>query len=79
MEIRIVLWRDGAAQVVEIDAAVLAHGQIGDFVAVLFEALAGVEHGLVLGHLRDDVIAFFAVHLRGALDEPGCSTRWRRW
>ncbi len=60
--------RDGAAQVVEIDAAVLVHGQVGDFVAVLFQALAGVEHGLVLGHLRDDVVALLAVHLRDALD-----------
>ena len=59
---------DGAAQIVEIDAAVLRHGQVGDFVAVLLQALAGVEHGFVLGHLRDDVIALFAVHFRGALD-----------
>ena len=60
--------RDGAAQIVEIDAAVFVHRQIGDLVAVLLEALAGVENRLVLGHLRDDVVALLAVHLRDALD-----------
>ena len=62
------LGRDGAAQIVEIDAAVFLHRQIGDFVAVFFEALTGIEHGLVLGHLRDDVVALFAIHFRGAFD-----------
>src|SRR5258708_35714458 len=53
---------------VEIDAPVLLHRQIRDACAVLLEALAGVMHGLVLGHARDDVIALLAVHLGGALD-----------
>ncbi len=60
--------RDGLAQIVEIDAAVFLHRQIGDLVAVFLEALAGIEHGLVLGDLRDDVIALLAVHFGDALD-----------
>ena len=48
--------------------AVLLHRQIGDAVAVLLEALAGVEHRLVLGDARDDVVALLAIHLGDALD-----------
>ncbi len=58
----------GALQVVEIDAAVLLHRQIGDAEAVLLQPLAGVEHGLVLGGLGDDVVALLAIHLGHALD-----------
>ncbi len=58
----------GALQVVEIDQAVFLHRQVGDAVAVLLQALAGVEHGLVLGDRGDDVIALLAVHLGDALD-----------
>jgi methylthioribose-1-phosphate isomerase len=57
-----------AAQVVEVNAAILGDGQKGDFVAILFETLTSVEHGFVLDHLRDDVVALLAVHFRGALD-----------
>src|SRR2546422_1419029 len=38
---------DGAAQVVQVDAAVLLHRQIGDLEAVLLQALAGVQHRLM--------------------------------
>ena len=58
----------GALQVVEIDQAVLLHRHVGDAVAVLLQALAGVEHGLVLGDRGDDVVALLAVHLGDALD-----------
>ncbi len=58
----------GALQVVEINAAVLLHRQIGDAESVLLQALATVEHGLVLGRLGDDVVALLAVHLGDALD-----------
>ena len=51
-----------------IDEAVCLHRQIGDAVAVLLKALAGIEHRLVLGDLGDDVVAALAVHLRNALD-----------
>ena len=68
MVIRIVFGVMAAFNIVQIDAAVLLHRQIGDFVAVFFQALAGVEHSLVLDGLGDDVIALFAVHLRDALD-----------
>ena len=60
--------RDGLAHVFGIDAAVFLHRQISDFVAVFLEALAGIQHGLVLDGLGDDVIALFAVHFRDALD-----------
>ena len=58
----------GALQIVEIDQAVFLHRQIGDAVAVLLQALAGVEHRLVLGDRGDDVVALLAVHLGDALD-----------
>ena len=59
---------DGGAQLVETDAAVLLHRQIGDARALLLELLARVDDRLVLDHARDDVIALLAVHLRDALD-----------
>ncbi len=57
-----------AFELVEADAAVLLHRQVGDAIAVLFEVLAGVEHGLVLGDAGDDVVALLAIHLGDALD-----------
>ena len=65
---RMVLIGDGLFNVGDGDEAVCLDGQVGDVVAVLFKALAGVQGGLVLGHLGDDVVALFAVHLRNALD-----------
>ena len=59
---------DGALEVVEVDEAVGLDGQVGDDVAHLLELLAGVEDGLVLGDLGDDVVAALAVHLGDALD-----------
>ncbi len=59
---------DGALEVFDVDEAVGLHGQIGDAVAGFFEALAGVEDGLVLGDLGDDVVAALTVHLGDALD-----------
>ena len=59
---------DGTLQVFEINKPIGLHRQIGDAVAVLLEALAGVEDSLVLGDLRDDVIAALAIHLGNALD-----------
>ncbi len=68
----------GALQVFDVDEAVGLHGQVGDAVAGLFEALAGVERGLVLGDLGDDVVAALAVHLGDALDGEVGGSRWRR-
>ena len=62
------LRRNRATEIVEIDAPVLFDGQIGDLVAVLLQALTGIERGFVLGDLRDDVIALLAVHLGDAFD-----------
>ncbi len=68
---------DGCFQIVEAHPAVTLNGQIGDFEAVLLEVLAGVEYGLVLDGLGDDVIALFAKHFRDALDHQvvgfGCA------
>ena len=58
----------GALQVVEIDQAIFLHGQIGHAEAELLEVLAGVEHSLVFGDCRDDVVALLAVHFGDALD-----------
>ena len=54
---------DRSLHVIGVDAAVGAHAEVGDVEALLFEALASVEHGLVLGHGRDDVIALVAMEL----------------
>ena len=59
---------DRFPQHVEIDQAVALHRQIGDPIAVLFELLAGIENGFVLGGGGDDVVAFFGIHLGHALD-----------
>ena len=54
-----------------------AHRQVRDAVAVLLEALARVDHRLVLGDRRDDVVPFLAIHLGDALDRQivglGCA------
>ena len=65
---RIVLSVIARLQLVEADAAVLLHRQVGDAVAVLLEPLAGVDDRLVLGDRGDDVVALLAVHLGDALD-----------
>ncbi len=54
------LGSDRAAEIVEVNQAVGRDGQIGDVAAGFFQALADVEHGLVLGRLGDDVIAVLA-------------------
>ena len=58
----------GALEIFEIDQAVLLHRHVGHAVAIFLQALAGIEHGFVLGDRGDDVIALFAVHLGDALD-----------
>src|SRR5580700_404911 len=58
----------GALQFLEINQTVFLYGKISNAIAVLFQALAGVEHGLVLGDRSDDVVALFAVHLGHAFD-----------
>src|SRR5882762_7483615 len=60
--------RNRFTHVFRVDAAIALYRQIGDFVAVLFEALTGVEHSFMLNGLGDDVIALFAVHFGDALD-----------
>src|SRR6202022_3200086 len=44
------------------------HRQITHADALLFEVLAGIEYGLVLGGDSDDVVALFGIHFRHALD-----------
>ena len=58
----------GALQFVEIDETIFLHRQVSNAVAVLLKALAGIEHGLVLGDRGDDVVALLAVHLGDAFD-----------
>ena len=68
IETRMVWSSMARLQVFDIDQAIGLHGQVGHAEALLFKLLAGVEHGLVLGHLSDDVVAALAVHLRDALE-----------
>ena len=58
----------GALQVVQIDQAVFLHRHVGHAIAIFFQALAGVEHGLVLGDRSDDVVALLAIHFSHAFD-----------
>src|SRR5258708_6874612 len=58
----------GALQVFEIDQAIFLHRHIGDAIAIFFQALAGVEHRLVLGDRGDDVVVLLAIPLGHALD-----------
>src|ERR1035438_260151 len=58
----------GALQVVEIDQAVFLDRHVGHAIAILLQALTGVEDGLVLGDLLDDVVALLVVHLSYALN-----------
>ena len=59
---------DRALQIVEVNQTIFLHRQIGHAIAVLFEALAGVEHSFVLGDGRDDVIALLAIHFGNTFD-----------
>src|SRR5277367_6820471 len=61
-------WADSGFQLIQVDPAIFLHRQIGDFKTVFFQALAGIQHGLVLDSLSDDVIALFAEHFRDAFD-----------
>jgi len=55
-------------QLVHVDQPVGLHRQIGHAESVFLQALAGIQHALVLGHLSDDVVALLAIHLGHALD-----------
>ncbi len=58
----------GTLQVFDIDQAIGLDRQVGDPVAGLLQPLAGIQGGLVLGHLGNDVVATLAVHLGNTLD-----------
>ncbi len=58
-----------------IDQAVLAHVDVGHLEALLFQALAGVEHGLVLDGRSDDVLALAGVVLGDAFDREVVALR----
>ena len=58
------LGRDRATEIIEIDQTVGCDGKVGNLETGFFQALAGVEHGLVFGRLGDDVVALFADTLR---------------
>ena len=59
---------DRLLHVVRVDPPVLADAEVGDLEALLLEALAGVEDGLVLDHRRDDVVPLLLVELGDPLD-----------
>ena len=58
--------REGELQIIELDAPVARDRQVSDFAAGLFEMLADVEHGLVLGDLGDYVAALLTIGLGDA-------------
>ena len=60
--------RNRFAHVLRIDTAIALNREIGHFKSIFFKALAGIENRLVFDGLRDDVIAFFTIHLGHALD-----------
>ncbi len=68
---------DRRLELLEVEQAVFLHVEVGDLEALALELAHGVEHGLVLGLHRDQVLALALVELRRALDARGCSTRWR--
>ena len=60
---------DGVGHVIRADHAVLINRQIGDLgLARPFQGLTRVEHRLVFGHTRDDVVALVLIELGHALD-----------
>jgi hypothetical protein len=59
---------DGAPHGIGIDDPRLVDAEVGDLEAFLLEALAGVEHRLVLDDRGDDVVALLAVEVSRAFD-----------
>ncbi len=53
---------------IQVDQAVVLDVQVRDFKALAFQFTTGVEHSLVLGLDRDDVLAAFGVEVGCALD-----------
>ena len=48
----------------------LVHRQVGDLEALLFQLLAGVQHGVVLDLRGDDVVALIPAGVGRAADGP---------
>jgi hypothetical protein len=65
-ETRMVFVRNGPPDMVRIHEALGVDRDVRDLVALLLQALARVEDGLVLDHGRDDVVALLLVELGDA-------------
>ncbi len=52
-----------ALQLIEVDIALVVNFQVGHLSTHLFDMLAGIQNGLVLGGDGNDMIAFAAVHI----------------
>src|SRR5580704_2876134 len=59
---------NGSFQIIQADAAIALHRQIGNLEPVFFQALARIKNRFVLDGLSDDVVALFAEHFRDTLD-----------
>ena len=59
---------NGAAKIVEVDQAIFPDRKNADLKAVLFQALATVPDGLVLGGQADNVVPLLPIHLGHALE-----------
>ena len=62
------LVREGLLELIKANETIILDRQIRHTEAALFQMLAAIEHGLVLGNNRDDVVAFFPAAFRYAFD-----------
>jgi hypothetical protein len=65
---RMVSGRQGRLELVQVQQAVFLHVEVGDLEALALQLAHGVQHRLVLGLDRDQVLAARLVEVRGALD-----------
>ena len=70
---------NGSLEQLHIEQTVFFHIKIGDFEALALQLAHGVQHGLVLGLERDQVLALALVELGSTLERQvdgfGCATR----
>ena len=59
---------DRRLELLDVDQTILLHLEISRLEPLALELAESVEHGLVLGLLRDEVLAFGLVEVGGALD-----------
>ena len=58
---------DRIPKLIQIDQSVLSHWQVRDTYAILLKTFARIQNSLMLGSLRDDVVATLGVHFSNTL------------